>query len=57
MLQPVKFGAEAMAPTADDEAFEKGWTLVKHFKLRLHPASMREKLNLPIDSGELAQSL
>ena len=57
MLQPVKFGAEAMAPTADDEAFEKGWTLVKHFKLRLHPVSMREKLNLPIDSGELAQSL
>lgn len=64
MLQPVKFGAEAMTPAADDQAFDEEWVLVKHFKLRLHPSSMKEKLNLPVDGGEsalillrLAQSL
>jgi len=43
------FGAEALSAEIEDEAEEKGWTLAKHFKLHLHPQTMKEKYSLTID--------
>ena len=47
--QAAAFGAEALSAEIEDEAEEKGWTLAKHFKLHLHPQTMKEKYNLAID--------
>ena len=47
--QAAAFGAEALSADIEDEAEEKGWTLAKHFKLHLHPQTMKEKYNLAID--------
>jgi hypothetical protein len=33
----------------EDEALESGWRLVKHFKLHLHPLSMKGKQYFEID--------
>jgi len=43
------FGAEALSAEVEEEAEEEGWTLAKHFKLHLHPQSMKEKYNLTVD--------
>ena len=47
--QVAAFGAEALSARIEDEAEEMGWTLAKHFKLHLHPQTMKEKHNLTID--------
>ena len=47
--QAAAFGAEALSAEIEDEAEEMGWTLAKHFKLHLHPQTMKEKHNLTID--------
>ncbi|KDN40153.1 hypothetical protein RSAG8_08353, partial [Rhizoctonia solani AG-8 WAC10335] len=43
------FGAEALTHDAQDEAEDAGWELAQHFKLQLHPASLRSKHNIAID--------
>ncbi|KAF8328516.1 uncharacterized protein EI90DRAFT_2974277 [Cantharellus anzutake] len=43
------FGAEALSAEMQDEAEDSGWTLAKHFKLHLHPQTMKEKYNLTLD--------
>ncbi|KAF8305224.1 uncharacterized protein EI90DRAFT_3001470 [Cantharellus anzutake] len=43
------FGAEALTAETQDEAEDNGWILARHFKLHLHPQTMKEKHNLTID--------
>ncbi|KAF8337473.1 uncharacterized protein EI90DRAFT_2968350 [Cantharellus anzutake] len=43
------FGAEALSAEMQDEAEDNGWILAKHFKLHLHPQTMKEKYNLTLD--------
>lgn len=45
----VCFGAEALTPQAEDDAEDNGWQLAKHFKLHLHPGSMRSQHGLTLD--------
>ncbi len=46
--QAAAFGAETLSAAMEDEAEENGWTLAKHFKLHLHPQTMK-KHNLTVD--------
>ncbi|CAE7125177.1 unnamed protein product [Rhizoctonia solani] len=45
----VSFGAEALSPQAEDDAEDNEWQLAKHFKLHLHPVSMRNEHGLALD--------
>ncbi|CAE6446619.1 Heat shock 70 kDa protein 12A OS=Homo sapiens GN=HSPA12A PE=1 SV=2 [Rhizoctonia solani AG-1 IB] len=47
--EAVSFGAEALSPQAEDDAEDNGWQLAKHFKLHLHPGSMRNEHGLDLD--------
>ncbi|CUA77246.1 Heat shock 70 kDa protein 12B [Homo sapiens] [Rhizoctonia solani] len=47
--EAVSFGAEALSPKAEEDAEDNGWQLAKHFKLHLHPGSMRNQHGLNID--------
>jgi hypothetical protein len=49
-LQAVSFGAEHSSHVAEEEARDHNWTLARHFKLHLHPDSMKTKHNLKLDS-------
>ncbi|CAE6466422.1 unnamed protein product [Rhizoctonia solani] len=51
------FGAEALMPDVQDEAEDAGWELAQHFKLQLHPASLRSKHNIMIDTLPFEVSL
>ncbi|KAG9120288.1 hypothetical protein FRC07_004280 [Ceratobasidium sp. 392] len=44
----VSFGAEAAKTEVLVEAEEQGWRLARHFKLHLHPESMKQKHSLKI---------
>jgi hypothetical protein len=45
---PQAFGGEARRIEIEGRA-EEGWQLAKHFKLHLHPASMRDKEGIELD--------
>ncbi|KAJ1303482.1 hypothetical protein OPQ81_011669 [Rhizoctonia solani] len=47
--EAVSFGAEALSPQAEEDAEDYDWQLAKHFKLHLHPASMRNEHGLALD--------
>ncbi|CAE6454000.1 unnamed protein product [Rhizoctonia solani] len=47
--EAVSFGAEALSPQAEDEAEDNEWQLARHFKLHLHPGSMRSEHGLALD--------
>ncbi|CAE6485509.1 unnamed protein product [Rhizoctonia solani] len=47
--EAVSFGAEALLPQAEEDAEDYGWQLAKHFKLHLHPGSMRNEHGLALD--------
>ncbi|CAE6473466.1 unnamed protein product [Rhizoctonia solani] len=47
--EAVSFGAEALSPQAEEDAEDNGWSLAKHFKLHLHPTSMRNEHGLNLD--------
>ena len=49
MDKPAACGAEALGPAAEELAEEHQWTLVKEFKLHVHPPHMKEKLSLRLD--------
>ncbi|CAE6467158.1 unnamed protein product [Rhizoctonia solani] len=50
--EAMSFGAEALTPEIRDDAEDNGWQLAKHFKLHLHPPSLRSKHKITIE-GEL----
>jgi hypothetical protein len=43
------FGAEALSTAMRNRAEDKSWTLVEHFKLHLHPVTMRATHNIVVD--------
>lgn len=43
------FGAEARTPQVLCQAEDNGWHFAKHFKLHLHPATMRTAQNIALD--------
>ena len=45
----MKIGAETLTDDAQIEADDEGWRLVKHFKLHLHPDTMKRQHNLTLD--------
>ncbi|EUC60258.1 heat shock 70 kDa protein 12A, partial [Rhizoctonia solani AG-3 Rhs1AP] len=45
----VSFGAEAYSSQAEEDAEDNGWSLAKHFKLHLHPESIRNEHGLTLD--------
>ncbi|CAE6466508.1 unnamed protein product [Rhizoctonia solani] len=47
--EAVSFGAEAFSSQAEEDAEDNGWSLAKHFKLHLHPTSMRNEHSLTLD--------
>ncbi|GAB1520866.1 hypothetical protein RhiTH_003955 [Rhizoctonia solani] len=47
--EAVSFGAEALSPQAEEEAEDNEWQLARHFKLHLHPGSMRNEHGLALD--------
>lgn len=47
--RPQAFGAECLQTEIQDQAEDERWTLAKHFKLSLHPDSMRSKNNIKLD--------
>ncbi|KAF8606716.1 hypothetical protein BDV93DRAFT_553197 [Ceratobasidium sp. AG-I] len=48
--EAVSFGAEAMAPRAQEDAEDNKWHLARYFKLHLHPDSMKAKHSLKLDA-------
>ena len=44
-------GAEAVTIDAKNDALDNKWCLAKHFKLHLHPSTMRDGYNLTVEGG------
>ncbi|CAE7229701.1 unnamed protein product [Rhizoctonia solani] len=55
--EAMSFGAEALAPEIRYDAEDNGWQLAKHFKLHLHPPSLRSKHKITIEELPFSVSL
>jgi hypothetical protein len=48
-LQAMKIGADTLTDETKVEAEDEGWHLVRHFKLHLHPDTMKRQHNLTVE--------
>ncbi|CAE6485389.1 unnamed protein product, partial [Rhizoctonia solani] len=45
----VSFGAEALTSETQEQAEDSGWQLAQHFKLHLHPPTLRTKHKIALE--------
>ncbi|KAL5632485.1 hypothetical protein ACGC1H_005438 [Rhizoctonia solani] len=55
--QAMSFGAEALTPEIREDAEDNGWQLAQHFKLHLHPSTLRSKHKISIEELPFGVSL
>ncbi|CAE6366024.1 unnamed protein product [Rhizoctonia solani] len=55
--QVMSFGAEALTSETRDDAEEAEWQLAKHFKLHLHPSTLRSKHKVTLEELPFGVSL
>ncbi|KAH7336844.1 hypothetical protein B0J17DRAFT_665060 [Rhizoctonia solani] len=48
--KPMSFGAEALTSETQEQAEDSGWQLAQHFKLHLHPPTLRTRHKIALEA-------